>query len=408
MYCLPRIVVFSLAFAIVSSFAAIAQDKQYGPGVSDTEIKLGQTMPLSGPLSALSAVGKSGAAYFDMINAQGGVNGRKIRLIMRDDGYNPVKTFEQTRALVEQEGVLALFASLGGTTNGAIHKYVNDNGVPHLFISTNLMRWADPQHFPWTIPSIRAPFYLEGKIYGQYIKQVRPNAKIAILHFIEDTAKDYLTGFREGLGDKAKTMIVAEATHDWTDPTVDSQIVTLKASGADTLFTLAGPKHAALAIRKVYDIGWRPLQIVPFFASSIGAVLNPAGLEKSVGLISSAVAKDPADPQWQNDLAMKDYLAWAKKWYAHEDGATWDSIGGYSTAQLMVHILKQCGDNLTRENLLRQATNIKDLQLPKMLPGIKINTSPTDYLPVEELQLVRFDGKRWVGFGPVIGRGAIH
>ncbi len=228
MSCMPRFVLFLLAVAIVCPCAALAQEKKYGPGVNDTEIKLGQTMPLSGPISALSAVGKSGAAYFDMINAQGGVNGRKIRLIMRDDGYNPVKTVEHTRSLVEQEGVLALFASLGGSTHGAIHTYVNDNGVPHLFISTNLMRWADPQHFPWTIPSIRTPFYFEGKIYGQYIKQVRPNAEIAVLYFIEDTAKDYLAGFREGLGDNAKTMIVAEATHDVTDPTADCHTEVLR------------------------------------------------------------------------------------------------------------------------------------------------------------------------------------
>jgi ABC-type branched-subunit amino acid transport system substrate-binding protein len=237
-----------------------------------------------------------------MINAQGGVNGRNIRLISLDDAYNPAKTVEHTRTLVEREQVLALFASLGGATNGAIHKYVNDKGVPHLFISTNLMRWADPQHFPWTIQSIRAPFYLEGKIYGQHIARVRPNAKIALLYFLEDTAKDYVAGFKEGLGERAQSMIVAQATHDFADPTVDSQIISLKASGADTLLTLAGPKHASMAIRKVYDMGWRPLHIVPFFASSIGEVLNPPGWKSP---LDSSPRRWPKIPPTRNGATIK-------------------------------------------------------------------------------------------------------
>jgi branched-chain amino acid transport system substrate-binding protein len=384
--------------------AVFAQAKKYGPGVDDREIKLGQTMPHSGPISALSAVGKAELAYFDMLNASGGVNGRKINLISLDDGYNPAKTVEHTRALVEKENVLALFSSLGGATNGAIHKYVNDRKIPHLFIASNLMRWADPRHFPWTIQSIRPPFYFEAQVYARYILRARPSAKIAILYFHEDSAKDYLEGFKNALGDKATAMIVAEATHDYNDPTVDSQIVTLKASGADTLLTLAGPKHAAMAIRKVHDIGWRPLQIVPFFASSIEAVLKPAGLEKSIGLISSAVAKDPSDPQWRDDPAVKDYLAWAKKWYTHGDAMAWDNVIGYSKAQLMAEILRRCGDDLTRDNLLNQAVHIKHLQLPMMLPGITIDLSPDDYLPIEQLQLIRFDGKQWVRFGEIVGR----
>ena len=393
-----------LAVFLTQPLEVFAQAKNYGPGVSDNEIKLGQTMPYSGPVSALSALGKAELAYFDMLNASGGVKGRKIKLISLDDGYNPAKTVEQTRALVENENVLALFSSLGGATNGAIHKYVNDKKIPHLFIASNLMRWADPEHFPWTIQSIRAPFYLEGQVYARYILRVHPKAKIAILYFHEDTAKDYLAGFKSVLGDKAATMIVSEATHDFNDPTVDSQIVTLKASGADTLLTLAGPKHAAMAIRKVYDIGWRPLQIVPFFASSIGAVLKPAGLEKSIGLISSAVAKDPSDAQWRDDPAVKDYLAWAKKWYPRGDPMAWDNVGGYSKGQLMAEVLRRCDDDLTRENLLRQATHIKHLQLPMMLPGITIDLSPSDYLPIEQVQLIRFDGKQWVRFGEIEGR----
>ena len=393
-----------LAVFLTQPLEVFAQAKNYGPGVSDNEIKLGQTMPYSGPVSALSALGKAELAYFDMLNASGGVKGRKIKLISLDDGYNPAKTVEQTRALVENENVLALFSSLGGATNGAIHKYVNDKKIPHLFIASNLMRWADPEHFPWTIQSIRAPFYLEGQVYARYILRVHPKAKIAILYFHEDTAKDYLAGFKSVLGDKAATMIVSEATHDFNDPTVDSQIVTLKASGADTLLTLAGPKHAAMAIRKVYDIGWRPLQIVPFFASSIGAVLKPAGLEKSIGLISSAVAKDPSDAQWRDDPAVKDYLAWARTWYPNGDLMAWDNVVGYSKGQLMAEVLRRCDDDLTRENLLRQATHIKHLQLPMMLPGITIDLSPSDYLPIEQVQLIRFDGKQWVRFGEIEGR----
>lgn len=393
-----------LAVFLTQPLEVFAQAKNYGPGVSDNEIKLGQTMPYSGPVSALSALGKAELAYFDMLNASGGVKGRKIKLISLDDGYNPAKTVEQTRALVENENVLALFSSLGGATNGAIHKYVNDKKIPHLFIASNLMRWADPEHFPWTIQSIRAPFYLEGQVYARYILRVHPKAKIAILYFHEDTAKDYLAGFKSVLGDKAASMIVSEATHDFNDPTVDSQIVTLKASGADTLLTLAGPKHAAMAIRKVYDIGWRPLQIVPFFASSIGAVLKPAGLEKSIGLISSAVAKDPSDAQWRDDPAVKDYLAWARTWYPNGDPMAWDNVVGYSKGQLMAEVLRRCDDDLTRENLLRQATHIKHLQLPMMLPGITIDLSPSDYLPIEQVQLIRFDGKQWVRFGEIEGR----
>ena len=393
-----------LAVFLTQPLEVFAQAKNYGPGVSDNEIKLGQTMPYSGPVSALSALGKAELAYFDMLNTSGGVKGRKIKLISLDDGYNPAKTVEQTRALVENENVLALFSSLGGATNGAIHKYVNDKKIPHLFIASNLMRWADPEHFPWTIQSIRAPFYLEGQVYARYILRVHPKAKIAILYFHEDTAKDYLAGFKSVLGDKAASMIVSEATHDFNDPTVDSQIVTLKASGADTLLTLAGPKHAAMAIRKVYDIGWRPLQIVPFFASSIGAVLKPAGLEKSIGLISSAVAKDPSDAQWRDDPAVKDYLAWARTWYPNGDLMAWDNVVGYSKGQLMAEVLRRCDDDLTRENLLRQATHIKHLQLPMMLPGITIDLSPSDYLPIEQVQLIRFDGKQWVRFGEIEGR----
>ena len=382
----------------------VLAEKKYGPGVTDTEIKLGQTMPYSGPASALGTTGRAEAAYFAMVNANGGVNGRKIKLISLDDGYSPPKTVEQTRKLVESEQVLALFSPLGTAANSAIHKYVNAKKVPHLFINSNLMRWADPEHFPWTIQTIRPPFELDAKFFADYILKARPNAKIAVLYQNDDYGKDYLKGLKAALGDKADKMIVAEASYELTDPTVDSQIVTLKGSGADTFADFTTPKFGAQAIRKTYDIGWRPLHLIAFPSSSVGAVLRPAGLGKAVGLISSAVLKDPSDPQWRDDSAVKAYLAWAKQRYPEGDPGDWNNVLGYTSAQLMVEVLKHCGDELTREKLLRQATDIKDLQLPMMLPGIKINTSPKDYLPVEQAQLMRFDGERWVRFGDIVGR----
>ena len=392
---------------IVAAFIAQSPahaEKKYGPGVTDSEIKLGQTMPYSGPASALSAAGKAHAAYFAMVNANGGVNGRKIKLISLDDGYSPPKTVEQTRKLVELEQVLALFSPIGTASNSAIHKYVNVNKVPHLFIGSNLMRWADPEHFPWTIMTLRPPFQLEARLFANHILKIRPNAKIAVLYQNDDFGKDNLKGLKDTLGDKAGMMIVAEASYELSDPSIDSQIVTLKGSGADTLVEFATTKFGSQAIRKTYDIGWKPLHFVAFLSSSVGAVLRPAGLEKAVGLISSAVLKDPSDPQWRDDPAVKGYMAWAKQWYPEGDLMDWINVLGYTSAQLMVEVLRQCGDDLTRENVLRQATHIKDLQLPMMLPGIKINTSPTDYLPVEQAQLIRFDGERWVRFGDIVGR----
>ena len=378
--------------------------KTYGPGVTDTEIKLGQTMPYSGSASAIGASGKAQAAYFSMVNANGGVNGRKIKLISLDDGYSPPKTVEQTRKLVEAEKVLALFSPPGTASNAAIHKYVNAKKIPHLFIGSHLRRWADPERFPWTIQGLRPPFHLDAKFFADYILKTRPNAKIAVLYQNDDYGKEYLNGLKEALGDKAGKMIVAEASYELTDPTVDSQIVTLKGSGADTFADFTTPKFGAQAIRRAYDIGWKPLHLITFPASSVATVLKPAGLEKAVGLISSAVAKDPSDPQWRDDPAVKEYLAWAKQWYPEGDPVDWLNVIGYSSAQLMVDVLKRCGDELTRDNLLHHATDIKDVQLPMMLPGIKINTGPKDYLPVEQAQLMRFDGERWVRFGDILGR----
>lgn len=394
-----------LLITIAMTIAGVVHGQQvYGPGVTDTEIKLGQTMPYSGPASALSTAGKSETAYFAMMNARGGVNGRKINLISLDDGYSPPKTLEQTRRLIESEKVLALFSPLGAAPNTAIHKYVNAARVPHLFIAGLLMRFNDPEHFPWTLPSTRPPHQVEGRLLAAYILKVRPNARIAVLYQNDDMGKDYLKGLKEGLGEKSNDMVVREISYEITDPTVDSQIVTLKASGADTFANFSTPKAAAQAIRRIADIGWKPLHLASFPASSIGAVLRPAGVEKAIGMISSTVSKDPADPQWRDDQAMKDYLAWAKQWFANGDPEAWDNVLGYSNAQLMLEVLRRCGNELTRENLLYQATHIKDLQLGMMLPGIRINTGSSDYLPVEQMQLQRFDGERWVRFGELVGR----
>ncbi len=380
----------------------ISGDKRYGPGVTDTEVKIGQTMPYSGPNSAYGTIGKSEIAYFEKINAEGGINGRKIRLISLDDGFNPARTVEQTRKLVEEEQVLLLFSSLGTTTNTAIHKYVNRKKIPHLFLATGATKWGDPKDFPWTM-AWQLPYQIEANLYAKYLLQNRPDAKIAILYLNDDFGKDYLKGFKHGLGSKAATMIVAEVTYEITDPAVDSQIVTLKSSGADTFFSISGPKAQAQAIRKVYDIGWKPLLITPKIATSVGAVLKAAGLEKSVGIISLSSTKDPTEPRWKDDPGMKEWFAWMLAYYPQGDTSDDNNVYGYLYAQTLVHVLKQCGDDLSRENVLRQATNIKSLQLSLLLPGIALNTGPTDYFPVKQGQMMRFDGKEWVRFGPILG-----
>jgi len=382
------------------SGAGLAQ-KQYGPGVTDTEIKIGQTMPYSGPLSAYGTIGKAQLAYFDMINARGGIKGRKIRMLSLDDAFNPAKTVEQTRKLVEDEQVLLLFSSLGTATNSAIHKYVNMRKVPHLFVATGASKWGDPARFPWTM-SWQIPYQAEARLFAHYVLQYKPIAKIAVLYQNDDFGKDYLKGLKDGLGSRAEQMIVAEATMEASDPTVDSQIVALKGSGADTFLSFAPPRAQAQAIRKAYDIGWKPLYIIPKISSSVGAVLKQAGLEKSIGLISMNSTKDPSEPQWADDPGMKEWLAWMKKYYPQGDITDDNNIYGYLFAQTLVHVLTRCGDNLSRENVMRQAAEIRELALSMMLPGITLNTSPTDYLPVEQGQMMRFDGKEWVRFGPTL------
>ena len=397
-----RALLAALLGAMLGSLPAYAQ-KKYGPGASDTEIKIGNTMPYSGPASAYGTVGRAMAAYFRTVNEQGGINGRRINFITLDDGYSPPRTVEQTRKLVEEEQVLLLAGDLGTPTNTAIHKYVNAKKVPHIFLNTGATKWGDPKSFPWTM-GFNLNYQSEAGIYARYLLDTKPNAKVAILYQNDDYGKDYVKGFKEGLGDKAGSMIIAEASYEVTDPTIDSQIVTLKASGADTFFDVTTPKFAAQAIRKAHDIGWKPLHLLNYVSSSVGAVLTPAGLDKSVGLITAGYLKDPVDPQWKDDPGMKEYLAWLKKYYPEGDPKDGLNISGYMVAQAVVMVLRQCGDDLTRDNVMRQAANIKDVQGSLMLPGIKWNTSPTDYFLIEAGQLARFDGKEWVLFGKVIGK----
>jgi branched-chain amino acid transport system substrate-binding protein len=402
---LPRARLLTLAAAaclLASAGTALAQ-KKYGPGVTDREIKIGSTNPSSGPASAYGTIGRAEAAYFKMINDQGGVNGRKINFISLDDGYSPPRTVEQIRKLVEVEQVLLLAGTLGTPTNTAIHKYVNARKVPHIFVNTGATKWGDPKNFPWTM-GFNLSYTHEGDIYAKYILANKPDAKIAILYQNDDYGKDYVKGLKDGLGDKAKKMIVAEVSYEVTDPTVDSQIVTLQASGADTFYNVTTPKFAAQAIRKAYDIGWRPLHILNNVSSSVGAVLTPAGLDKSVGLITALYLIDPADPQFQNTPAFKEYKAWFDKYYPQGDIRDGFNVAGYLIARGVVHVLKACGDDLSRENVMKQMTSIRDLQMPMMLPGIKWNTSPTDYFLIESGQLARFDGKEWQLFGEIIGK----
>jgi branched-chain amino acid transport system substrate-binding protein len=391
------LIVSSLALVGGSAFAA----GQYGPGVSDTEIKIGNTMPYSGPASAYGAIGKSDAAYFAMINEQGGINGRRINFISRDDSYSPPKAVEQIRQLVEQDGVLMTFNTLGTPPNTAIQGYLNDNKVPHLFIATGADKWNDPKHYPWTMgwqPSYR----IEARIYARYILKNLPDAKIGVLYQNDDFGKDYLNGLSEGLGDKAGKLIVATQSYETTDPTVDSQIVALQGSGANVLLTAAVPKFAAQAIRKVYDIGWKPTHFLTNVSNSVGAVMRPAGLEKGVGIISAAYLKEPTDPQWQDTPEYKDWLAWMKKYNTSGSLTDSNNVTGYSVTQTLVAVLKACGDNLTRENIMKQAAGIHQLKLPMLLPGITVSTGPDDFAPIKQMRLEKFDGNTWELFGDVI------
>jgi ABC-type branched-subunit amino acid transport system substrate-binding protein len=396
-------------FLLQSAAAAAAYSAQgfrsaraeNAPGVTDTEIKIGQTMPYSGPVSAYGVIGRTELAYFKMINEQGGVNGRKLNLISLDDGFSPPKTVEQTRRLVEQEQVAFIFGTVGTAPNSAIYTYLNEHKIPQLFIGSGASKFADPQHFPWTMtydPIRRS----EGRLFAKYIVRTMPGAKIGVLYQNDDLGRDYLVGVREGLGADHATMLAKEASYEVSDPTVDSQIITLQGAGVDSLIIAATPKAAAQAIRKVYDLGWTPERYLATISSSINSVLKPAGIEKSKGMITNLWIKDPSDPRWKDDPDYKEWAAFVTKYMTPGDLTEGAVAYGYGVATIMTYVLKRCGDDLSRENIMRQATNIKDYAGPFALPGAKINTSPDDYRVNRQFRLARFDGANWEWFGELL------
>jgi branched-chain amino acid transport system substrate-binding protein len=396
--------IWSASFALalgLTAFGAHAQ-KKYDPGATDTEIKIGHLVPYSGPVSAYGTIGKTVVAYFTKINEAGGINGRKVNILSLDDAYNPAKTVEQTRKLVEQDEVLALFGPLGTSHNMAIQKYMNAKKVPQLFVATGATRFGDPQNFPWTM-GWQPTYQAEGLIYAQHILANKPNAKIGILMQNDDFGKDNLKGFMDGLGDKAKTMVVASLTYEVSDPTVDSQLVALKASGADTFYSITTPKFAAQAIRKVAEIGWKPTQYLASVSVSVSAVLKPAGFENAVGVISAQYLRDAGDERWKDSKEVADFKAFMAKYYPAGDINDSLNAIGYSSAQTLEHVLRQAGDNLTRANIMKVAANMS-LDLPMLYPGVNVKTAPDDFYPVERMQPVRFDGTRYVPMGPVLGR----
>jgi ABC-type branched-subunit amino acid transport system substrate-binding protein len=400
----PRVAV-AAAMALALWATPTFAQKHYDPGASDGEIKIGNIMPYSGPASAYAAIGKTEAAFFNKVNAEGGINGRKIVFLSYDDGYAPPKAVEQARRLVENDQVLLIFQSLGTPSNSAIHAYMNQKQVPQLFPATGATKWADPEHFHWTM-GWQPNYQSEGHIYAKYILDHHANGKIGVLYQNDDYGKDLLQGVKDGLGDKAKSMIVSEASYEVTDPTVDPQIVQLQGSGADILLTIATPKFAAQSIKKVAALGWKPVHILNNVANSIGGVLEPVGLDNAKDILSTAYYKEPSDPQWQRGQDYKDWLAFMDKYYPDGDKNNSFTVYGYVVSQLLVAVLKQCGDDLTRANVMAQAANLHDLKLGMLLPGITANTSPTDYRPLKQMQMERFDGKMWQLFGPVLNGGA--
>jgi branched-chain amino acid transport system substrate-binding protein len=386
--------------AAVAAFAASANAARADnePGITETEIKIGQTMPYSGPASAYGVIGRAESAYFKMINEQGGVNGRKINLISLDDAYSPPKTVEQVRRLVENEKVAFLFNTLGTPPNIAIRQYLNDNKVPQLFVATGAATFSDPQQFPWTT-GYQPNYQTEAKIFGKHILKSKPDAKVAVLYQNDGFGKDYLTGLKEGLGADHAAMVVKEASYETSEPTVDSQIVTLQGSGADVLLIAATPKFAAQAIRKTFDVGWTPVRYMTDVSQSIASVMKPSGLEKSKGVITAIYGKDPTDARWKDDPGFKEYEAFIAKYMTPKDLTDAFAVYGFGAAATMVQVLKQCGSDLSRANVMRQATNLKDLELPMLLPGIKINTSPTNYAPIRQEALAAFNGASWEQFG---------
>lgn len=394
----------NLLGAVVGGLAApyVARAAGPSPGVTKNSIKIGQTMPYSGPASAYGVIGQTEAAFFKMINAQGGIHGRKIELLSVDDGYSPPRTVEETRRLVESEGVAFMYQGLGTPTQSAVHRYLNQKKVPQIFVSTGAEKWADPEHFPWTMgwqPSYR----IEAGIYAKHLMLANPAAKLAVLYQNDDFGKDYLTGLRDGLGAKYDSVVVKTVSYEVSDPTVDSQIVSLQGSGADALLTAATPKFAAQAIKKVAEVGWRPAQhYLTNVSLSASAVMIPAGAENGRGIMSGAYQKEQTDPQWADDPGMNQLRSWAKQWAPDMDLANSSVVFGYGNALTLKQVLEQCGDDLSRENIMRQAANLHELEIPILLPGIKINTSPTDYHPIKQLQLAKWTGSAWQLFGDVL------
>jgi branched-chain amino acid transport system substrate-binding protein len=389
----------ALAALLLAVTPALAQ-KQYDPGASDTEIKIGTTTPFSGPASAYSAGATSIAAYFAMINEQGGVNGRKLNFISLDDAYSPPKTVEQIRRLIESDEVMFLVNPVGTAPNMAVVKYINQKKVPHLFVGSGATVFNDPEHYPWTLGW--TPHYTsEAEIYAKYILSVKPDAKIGILAQNDDLGRDYTLGFKHGLGDRAASMIVSYQTYNTSDPTVDSQVVSLKTAGADVLVIFSVPKFAAQAIRKAYDLDWHPQEFVSSVGSSIAGAIRPAGFEAAKGIITAAYQKDPADPEWRDDPTMKDWNVWMDKYNPHVDKSDYYAPYGYDIGYAVVQLLKQCGDNLTRANLMEKASHM-DMELPLLLPGIRLKTTPSDHRPIQQVRLVRFDGQRYVLFTDVL------
>jgi branched-chain amino acid transport system substrate-binding protein len=397
----PSAVLSTALLGVALAATPASAQKKYDTGATDTEIKVGNTMPYSGPASAYGAIGKVETAYFNKINAEGGINGRKINFISYDDTYSPPKAVEQVRKLVEGDEVLIVFQPLGTPSNTAIQGYLNKKGVPQLFVATGATKWGDPQHFPWTMGW--APTYqAEARIYAKYLLENKPDAKVAIMYQNDDYGKDYLKGFKDGLGDKATKMIIAEESYEVSEPTIDSHIVRLKSSGADVFFNVATPKFAAQAIKKVAELGWKPLHIMNSVAGSVGATLRPAGLDNSQGILSATYGMDSTDPQWNSNPNMKEWIAFMDKYNPSADKTDAGNLYGYNVARTLVQVLKQCGNDLTRANIMKEAANLKDFEPGTLLPGIKINTSPTDFYPIEQLQLQRFKGETWERFGPVM------
>ena len=370
-------------------------------GAAETAIRLGNTAPYSGPASAYGTIARAEAAYFQMLNDQGGINGRRVEFLTLDDAYSPAKTVEQTRKLVEQDDVLAMFSSVGTAPNISVQKYLNARGVPQVFVSSGATRWNDPEHFPWTV-GFNPTYELEGRLYAQYILQARPNAKIAVIAPNEDAGKDYVRGFKAGLGEHID-QLVSETTYLTADPTIDSQMVTMRESGADVFFAEATPKFAAQAIKKAASMGWRPLIILPSVSNSFSAVLEPAGIENSIGVVTGLYLKDPNDARWADDPAVKDWSAWMKKYQPNASTGDLFNVQGYTVAQLMAIVLKNCGDDLRRENVIRQTKSLSGVALPMLLPGIAIHTDPQNLTPIRQIQMARFDGRSWVLFGDVLG-----